>query len=170
MRSAIVLRVWHFLLLLLLFIVAFYRAMVVAAAAVAVAVVDFHRIGSIRHLSLNTNCLLSVSCCLLLFLYTLYTHIICIPQSLCTRVCIPIRILLFSFVLWFSSLQMFFLRTVLCRLLFYDVCACAFSIYFMDLHTKKRSQSTKRFETWRMEILFYSLRVFFTKHSTCVSA
>lgn len=50
--------------------------MVVAAVAaiVVVAVVDFHRIGSIRHLSLNTNCLLSVLYCLLLFLYTLYTH------------------------------------------------------------------------------------------------
>lgn len=63
MRSAIVLRVWHFF-----FHCCFLSALVVVgvvAAAVAVAV-DFHRIGSIRHLSLNTNCLLSVLYCLLL--------------------------------------------------------------------------------------------------------
>lgn len=77
MRSAIVLRVWHFF-----FHCCFLSALVVVgvvAAAVAVAV-DFHRIGSIRHLSLNTNCLLSVLYCLLLdvlvsrFIYSFFSY------------------------------------------------------------------------------------------------
>lgn len=123
--------------------VAFYRAMVVAAAAaVAVAaVVDFHRIGSIRHLSLNTNCLLSVLYCLLLFLYTLYTHChmyTAVSHSLYTCVCVPNRISLFSLVVRFSSLsfyiEMIFSVTVLyCfAFYFYDIVRVRVCVHFMD--------------------------------------
>lgn len=102
MRSAIVLRVWHFF-----FIVAFYWSndvvvvIVVAISAVAVAAavaVDFHRIGSIRHLSLNTNGVRCCCCCLLDFSF----------MSLLLSTCVCVLVAIYIFVYFFS------LRAIAC--------------------------------------------------------
>lgn len=75
-HCAIVLRVWYFIRA-----VAFYRCsvgfVVVGAVVAAAVIVDFHRIGLIRHLSLNTNHLLTV-----FFLYVVWNPLMCVGCDL----------------------------------------------------------------------------------------
>lgn len=135
MRSAIVLRVWHFLLLLL------------PAAAVHCCFLSgdgcscccrcrcccWLPFGSARFVTCRwTQIVCLVFCIVCCYFYIPYIHISYVYHTLAmyTLVCILIRILLFSFVLWFCSLRVFFfhtnvfLLTVLSRLLFY-ACVCA---------------------------------------------
>lgn len=75
-HCAIVLRVWYFIRA-----VAFYRCsvgfVVVGAVVAAAVIVDFHRIGLIRHLSLNTNHLLTV-----FFLFVVWNPLMCVGCDL----------------------------------------------------------------------------------------
>lgn len=113
MRSAIVLRVWHFLLLLL------------PAAAVHCCFLSgdgcscccrcrcccWLPFGSARFVTCRwTQIVCLVFCIVCCYFYIPYIHISYVYHTLAmyTLVCIPIRILLFSFVLWFCSLRVFF--------------------------------------------------------------